>query len=105
MIAFVFPGQGSQKIGMGSEFYNEFPVARQTFEEASDTLKFDLAKLCFEGELEELSLTANAQPALLTTSIAALRVLEQESDLSPGFVAGHRSWRVFSDCVLRCNRF
>ena len=89
MIAFVFPGQGSQKIGMGSDFYNEFPVAKQTFEEASDTLKFDLAKLCFEGELEELSLTANAQPALLTASIAALRVLEQETDLSPNFVAGH----------------
>ena len=89
MIAFVFPGQGSQSIGMGSEFYNEFPVARQTFEEASDTLNFDLAKLCFEGELEELSLTANAQPALLTTSIAALRVLEQETDLKPKYVAGH----------------
>ena len=89
MIAFVFPGQGSQTIGMGLEFENEFPIARQTFEEASDTLKFDLAKLCFEGDLEELSLTANAQPALLTTSIAALRVLEQETDLSPSFVAGH----------------
>ncbi len=89
MIAFVFPGQGSQTIGMGLEFYNEFPIARQTFEEASDTLKFDLAKLCFEGDLQELSLTANAQPALLTTSIAALRVLEQETDLSPSFVAGH----------------
>ena len=89
MIAFVFPGQGSQTIGMGLEFYNEFPIARQTFEEASDTLKFDLAKLCFEGDMEELSLTANAQPALLTTSIAALRVLEQETDLSPSFVAGH----------------
>lgn len=89
MIAYVFPGQGSQTIGMGLEFYNEFPIARQTFEEASDTLKFDLAKLCFEGDLEELSLTANAQPALLTTSIAALRVLEQETDLSPSLVAGH----------------
>jgi len=89
MIAFVFPGQGSQTIGMGLEFYNEFPIARQTFEEASDTLKFDLAKLCFDGSLQELNLTANAQPALLTTSIAALRVLEQETDLSPSLVAGH----------------
>ncbi len=89
MIAFVFPGQGSQSIGMGSDFYNEFPIARQTFEEASDTLKFDLAKLCFEGELEELSLTANAQPALLTASIAALRVLNQETDILPNYVAGH----------------
>jgi len=89
MIAYVFPGQGSQTIGMGLEFYNEFPIARQTFEEASDTLKFDLAKLCFDGSLQELNLTANAQPALLTTSIAALRVLEQETDLSPSLVAGH----------------
>lgn len=89
MIAFVFPGQGSQTIGMGSDFYNEFPVARQTFEEASDTLKFDLAKLCFEGDLEELSLTANAQPALLTASVAGLRVLQQETDIEPTFVAGH----------------
>ena len=89
MIAFVFPGQGSQSIGMGLEFYNEFPIARHTFEEASDTLNFDLSKLCFEGNLDELSLTANAQPALLTTSIAALRVLQQETDLTPSFVAGH----------------
>lgn len=89
MIAFVFPGQGSQTIGMGSDFYNEFPVARQTFEEASDTLKFNLAKLCFEGDLEELSLTANAQPALLTASVASLRVLQQETELTPDFVAGH----------------
>ncbi len=89
MIAFVFPGQGSQTIGMGSDFYNEFPVARQTFEEASDTLKFDLAKLCFEGDFEELSLTANAQPALLTACVASLRVLQQETDLTPDFVAGH----------------
>lgn len=89
MIAFVFPGQGSQNVGMGSDFYKEFPVARQTFEEASDTLRVDLARLCFESDLEELSLTANAQPAILTASIAALRVLIQESDLAPDLVAGH----------------
>ncbi|MGI9533480.1 MAG: ACP S-malonyltransferase [Thermodesulfobacteriota bacterium] len=89
MIAFVFPGQGSQSIGMGLEFYNQFPVARLLFEEASDTLNFNLAKLCFEGEMEELSLTANAQPALLTVSIAAYNVLNQETDITPDFVAGH----------------
>lgn len=89
MISFVFPGQGSQNVGMGLEFYNEFPVARQAFEEASDTLKFDLAKLCFDGNMEELSLTANAQPALLTASIAAYNVLNQETDITPDFVAGH----------------
>ena len=89
MISFVFPGQGSQSIGMGMEFYNQFPVARQVFEEASDTLSIDMAKLCFEGDLEELSLTANAQPALLTTSIAAYNVLTREIDITPDYVAGH----------------
>ena len=89
MISFVFPGQGSQCVGMGMEFYSEFPVAKQVFEEASDTLNIDIAKLCFEGDLEELSLTANAQPALLTTCIAAHSVLEQETEVRPDFVAGH----------------
>lgn len=89
MITFVFPGQGSQYVGMGKDFYNEFPVAKQTYEEASDSIGDDLAKLCFEGEKSELSLTANAQPAILTTSIAILRVLNDETELSPDFVAGH----------------
>jgi len=89
MIAFVFPGQGSQYVGMGKELYNEFAVAKYTFEEANDTLGFDLSALCFEGEQSELSLTANAQPALLTTSIACLRVLENEASIKPDFVAGH----------------
>lgn len=89
MITFVFPGQGSQYVGMGKELYDEFAVAKSTFEEANDVLGFDLAKLCFEGQQEELSLTANAQPALLTTSIACLRVLESETSLKPDFVAGH----------------
>ena len=89
MVAFVFPGQGSQCIGMGQEFYTQFPVAKQVFEEASDTLNFDLAKLCFEGNLEELSLTANAQPAILTASIATFNVLNQETEIIPDFVAGH----------------
>ncbi len=89
MITFVFPGQGSQYVGMGKELYDEFGVAKNTFEEANDVLGFDLAKLCFEGQQEELSLTANAQPALLTTSIACLRVLESETSFRPDFVAGH----------------
>jgi [acyl-carrier-protein] S-malonyltransferase len=89
MIAFVFPGQGSQYVGMGKELYDEFTSAKEAFDEASEVLGFDLAALCFEGERDELSLTYNAQPALLTTSIAALRVLQEESALRPDFVAGH----------------
>jgi len=89
MIAFVFPGQGSQYVGMGKELCDEFVIAKNTFEEANDALGFDLSALCFEGEQSELSLTANAQPALLTTSIACLRVLQSETSLNPDFVAGH----------------
>ncbi len=89
MIAFVFPGQGSQYVGMGKELYDEFTSAKEAFDEASEVLGFDLAALCFEGEQDELSLTYNAQPALLTTSIAALRVLQEESALRPDYVAGH----------------
>jgi len=89
MIAFVFPGQGSQYVGMGKELYDQFDLARDTFDEASEVLGFDISNLCFEGEQSELSLTANAQPALLTTSIACLRVLQNETSLKPDFVAGH----------------
>ncbi len=89
MIAFVFPGQGSQYVGMGKELCDEFAIAKNTFEEANEALGFDLSALCFEGEQSELSLTANAQPALLTTSIACLRVLQSETSLNPDFVAGH----------------
>lgn len=89
MRAFVFPGQGSQYIRMGAEFYEQFSVAKSVFEEANDVLNFDLTKMCLEGDLAELSLTANAQPAILSTSVAALKVLEQETDIAPDFVAGH----------------
>ncbi len=89
MIAFLFPGQGSQYIGMGSDFCAEFAVARRTFEEASDALGVNVAKLCFEGEAATLALTANAQPAILTTSVAALRVVLEETEIRPDLVAGH----------------
>ncbi len=89
MIGFVFPGQGAQHPGMGRELADNFTVAARVFEEANDALGFDLASLCFNGPEEDLKLTTNTQPAILTMSIAALRVLEQETDLAPSYVAGH----------------
>ncbi len=89
MTAFIFPGQGSQHAGMGKDLAENFPVAKEVFEEANDALGFDLAALCFEGPDEDLKLTTNTQPAILTTSIAALRVVEQETGYRPAFAAGH----------------
>ena len=89
MIAFIFPGQGSQHAGMGKDLADNFSAARQVFEEANDALGFDLASLCYNGPEEDLKLTANTQPAILTTSIAALRALEAETGLKPAFAAGH----------------
>ncbi len=89
MIAFVFPGQGSQYSGMGKDLADQFPVAKQVFEEANDALGFDLARMCFSGSDEDLKLTANTQPAILATSVAALRVMQQETGLVANYVAGH----------------
>ena len=77
--AFIFPGQGSQAVGMGRDLYENFPQAREVFDRASVILKFDIKKLCFEGPQVELSTTHNSQPAILATSIAALRVFEASS--------------------------
>ena len=87
-LAFLFPGQGSQAVGMGLDLYEKFPIARQTFEEADDALGFPLSKLCFEGPEEQLRLTEFTQPAIFTVSIAAQRVLA-EKGIRPDFVAGH----------------
>lgn len=89
MDAFVFPGQGSQYPGMGKDLAENFNVAKLVFEEANDALGFDIMALCFAGSEEDLKLTANTQPAILTTSIAALRVLQEETGLFPDFTAGH----------------
>jgi len=89
MIAFVFPGQGSQYAGMGKDLTETFPAARLVFEEANDALGFDLSGLCYNGPEEDLKLTTNTQPAILTASVAALKVLEQETGLVPAYVAGH----------------
>jgi [acyl-carrier-protein] S-malonyltransferase len=87
-IAFLFPGQGSQSVGMGKGLYDKFPVARQTFEEANAALGYSILQLCFEGPEEKLKLTEITQPAILTVSIAAQRVLA-EKGIAPQFVAGH----------------
>jgi [acyl-carrier-protein] S-malonyltransferase len=87
-IAFLFPGQGSQAVGMGKELVEKYPVARQTFDEADEVLGIKLSRLCFEGPEEQLRLTEITQPAILTTSVAAWRVLN-EKGLKPSFVAGH----------------
>jgi [acyl-carrier-protein] S-malonyltransferase len=87
--AFLFPGQGSQQVGMGKMLVQAFPAARAVFDEADAALGFALSRLCFEGPEAELTLTANAQPAILTTSIAALRVLERETGLGASVMAGH----------------
>jgi [acyl-carrier-protein] S-malonyltransferase len=87
-IAFLFPGQGSQTVGMGKELADNYPVARRTFDEADESLGYRLSALCFEGPEEQLKLTEITQPAILTASIAAWRVL-QEKGLTPDFVAGH----------------
>lgn len=91
-VAHVFPGQGSQKVGMGRDLYENFPSAKATFEQADEALEFPLSRLCFEGPEEELRSTINAQPALLTTSYACLQAVREMSSngLPPAaFVAGH----------------
>ena len=87
-LAFLFPGQGSQAVGMGRSFYDASPAAKAVFEEANDALGFDLAKLAFNGPESDLALTANTQPAVLTVSVAAARVCN-EHGLTPGLAAGH----------------
>jgi len=88
-VAFLFPGQGAQRVGMGAELAREFAAARETFDEADEALGFKLSRLCFEGPEDELRLTANTQPATLATSIAALRAFEAEYGVKAEIAAGH----------------
>jgi [acyl-carrier-protein] S-malonyltransferase len=87
--AIVFPGQGSQAPGMGKDLAEKFAVARQVFEEADDALGFAISRLCFDGPAEDLQLTENTQPAILTVSVAAFRALRENGIDAPAFVAGH----------------
>jgi len=88
-IAFIFPGQGTQVVGMGKDLYENSPQGRQIFEEADNVLCFSLSRLCFDGPFKELTKTENCQPAILTTSIALLKVFEiAHPEIKPSYVAG-----------------
>lgn len=87
--AFIFPGQGSQSVGMGKDLYENFEAAKNIFDKADKILNKDISKICFEGPDEDLKQTINTQPAILTTSIAALEALKSELNIQPTFVAGH----------------
>jgi len=89
MIVAMFPGQGSQFVGMGSALADAFPTARRTFQEADDVLGYALSEVCFEGPSERLTDTDVCQPALVATSTAAFRVAQEEAGLAPGLVIGH----------------
>lgn len=88
-IVALFPGQGSQHVGMAKDLHGNFKIVREIFEEASDAISKDLRKLCFEGPDSELTLTENTQPALLTASVAAFRAAQAEFGFTPAAVAGH----------------
>jgi [acyl-carrier-protein] S-malonyltransferase len=88
-LAILFPGQGSQYVGMGKGLYRKYPAARHVFDEANDILGFDLAQLCFDGNMEELTRTENAQPAIFTCSVALFEIYRQEIGIDPRLSAGH----------------
>jgi [acyl-carrier-protein] S-malonyltransferase len=104
-VAFIFPGQGSQAVGMGKEFYDSFSIAKETYQEVDEALNYNLSRVIFNGPIEELSMTQNTQPALMVTSIAILRVILQQSgqNLSDlcSYVAGHSLGEYSAACAAQ----
>ncbi len=88
-IGIVFPGQGSQYVGMGKDLYDRSPSARQVFQEANEALGYDITSLCFQGPESDLKLTAHTQPAILTVAVAVLRSMQAEREITPAALAGH----------------
>ena len=88
-VAFLFPGQGSQSVGMGKDLYDNFEAAKNVFDIADKTLGKSISTICFEGPEDELKLTVNTQPSIVTTSIAALEAFKSELNITPDYTAGH----------------
>ncbi len=113
-LAFIFPGQGSQSVGMGKDIYQEYPTAKAIYDKADEVLDFSISSLSFEGPEDKLKLTENTQPAILTTSIALLKLLQEKIDIKPAYVAGHSLGEYtalvcagalsFEDAVLSVNK-
>lgn len=101
-IAFIFSGQGAQYVGMGKELYDAYPVCKNVFDRANEVLGFDIKNLIFNGEKEELNITENTQPAILTTSIAILSILKERgiiADITAGLSLGEYSALVASESI------
>ena len=104
-LAFLYPGQGSQSLGMGKFLFDEFKMARDIFTEASDTISLDIKKLCYNSDEQTLSLTENTQPVLLTVCMATTQVLKNEFGLTPTITAGHSIGEYSSFCVAEVMPF
>ena len=112
--AFIFPGQGSQAVGMGKDLYENSSIAKALYDKADEVLGYNISSLCFNGPEDQLKLTENTQPAILTTSIVLLKLLQEKLDIEPAYVAGHSLGEYsalvaagslsFEDAVLSVNK-